>query len=509
MEPVSGYRPSDSTSNYQEVRAAWHTRILTKLSECGRVLVSSWQLLVSKIQKIANDIFSHRVVVEKDSVNTSNSGQTPNKSLDSIPNTDCKPIDPKENEKIQTITKEVLPSIVTTPQDQPLSPLEQTIPTHSDRTTDQEDTSLSLHQIPAKEETPTLLETNTNSSLNDHELALLQKVLGIWRKKPMPKSQKSFTCLKWKFAQKKLSAWGKHGVHEGVFRLYFEDYSGEYLTEQHFSKSQMDFRSYENYWNKNKQVLQTHYKDIWAWIEHLETHPQDRPKQFKFPTKKVVYIHAPTDRRKFLATSKDGLLYQAGSLVQDTQEYAAVVGLDGQFYVNIKERDVFQHSSFFAGKPVLSACCFHAKDGKISEIFMKSGHYLYESLSQGDRRAQIYAALKIVQVLMSMKVDLSKTKLYSDPVVPELFGKKNWSPVKFFEHYNTFTDVITSTEKAIAEKIQGSPIGSWILWKKGSKQEKLISFIEQDGTVHHRSVSQDQILEDLVRTYGMEKQIKS
>ena len=140
---------------------------------------------------------------------------------------------------------------------------------------------------------------------------------------------------------------------------------------------------------------------------------------------------------------------------------------------------------------------------------MKSGHYLYESLSQGDRRAQIYAALKIVQVLMSMKVDLSKTKLYSDPVVPELFGKKNWSPVKFFEHYNTFTDVITSTEKAIAEKIQGSPIGSWILWKKGSKQEKLISFIEQDGTVHHRSVSQDQILEDLVRTYGMEKQIKS
>ena len=65
MEPVSGYRPSDSTSNYQEVRAAWHTRILTKLSECGRVLVSSWQLLVSKIQKIANDVFSEYIKLVK------------------------------------------------------------------------------------------------------------------------------------------------------------------------------------------------------------------------------------------------------------------------------------------------------------------------------------------------------------------------------------------------------------------------------------------------------------
>lgn len=141
---------------------------------------------------------------------------------------------------------------------------------------------------------------------------------------------------------------------------------------------------------------------------------------------------------------------------------------------------------------------------------MKSGHYLYESLNESNHRAQIYAALKIVQVLMSMQVDLSKTKLVPDPEAPEqLFGKPFWSPVEFFEHYNTFTDVISSTEDSIAKKIDGSPIGSWILWKKGSKQEKMLSCIEQDGTVQHRSVSQDQILEDLVREYGREKQIKS
>lgn len=207
MEPVSGYRPSDSTNNPQKARATWHTRILTKLSECGRVLVSSWQLLVSKIQKIANNIFPRYVIAEKNSVNTPDPDQTPNKSLnstssqsDSIPNTDSQPIDPKENEKIETITNEALPSRA----ESITIPLEQTIPTDSDKTTDQgsKDTSLSLHQISEKEETPILPETDINSSLDDRQRALLQKVLGIW-KKPIPKPQKSCARLKWKFAQKK------------------------------------------------------------------------------------------------------------------------------------------------------------------------------------------------------------------------------------------------------------------------------------------------------------------
>lgn len=99
----------------------------------------------------------------------------------------------------------------------------------------------------------------------------------------------------------------------------------------------------------------------------------------------VQYLE-PDERKVYILTARDGLLYDAsGALFDTTASVTAhntagfavfVMAEDGTIYAsNYHERYVFHHSSFLGGGPVASAGEIRVKEGRVEALTNKSGHY--------------------------------------------------------------------------------------------------------------------------------------
>jgi hypothetical protein len=140
--------------------------------------------------------------------------------------------------------------------------------------------------------------------------------------------------------------------------------------------------------HRDKQVLNEMYskwettsdtkenKSFWKWLK--ENKPEfENSKQVKFLTSK--------ERRKHLVVVGDdnrlrqgaqGEPYDTSSFKGKTPGKAAyVVDSKGNMYVGEHKKGLMHHSSFLAGRAVVSAGMVKIENGKITEIDHRSGHY--------------------------------------------------------------------------------------------------------------------------------------
>ncbi len=101
---------------------------------------------------------------------------------------------------------------------------------------------------------------------------------------------------------------------------------------------------------------------------------------------------------------KDGLLYSGTQKLNSTEIFLYAVSQDGSIYVAREKefQELFHHSSFLSGKPVLCAGTINIKDGEIIGITNDSGHYRPKS-------RHLVNFLKLLQ--NSYDIDLSKIKV--------------------------------------------------------------------------------------------------
>ena len=81
--------------------------------------------------------------------------------------------------------------------------------------------------------------------------------------------------------------------------------------------------------------------------------------------------------------------------------YITVLGTDHLFYVAQKQPGIFQHATFFAGKPVISAGMFVVKNGVLENFISQSGHYKPEKEEM----------LKALLTMEKMGLDISQFHL--------------------------------------------------------------------------------------------------
>jgi hypothetical protein len=81
------------------------------------------------------------------------------------------------------------------------------------------------------------------------------------------------------------------------------------------------------------------------------------------------------EAKKYIVEFKDRKLKQGGHTLKDG-DYIYVLNMKmTKLFVGVKKKGEFHHSSFTAGTPVACAGGLKIKDGKISSINLKSGHY--------------------------------------------------------------------------------------------------------------------------------------
>lgn len=291
------------------------------------------------------------------------------------------------------------------------------------------------------------------------------------------------------------------GVRKGEFRLGLKDYAGEALTSRHLPKEcNQIVESYQKQWlNFAKDPIgednpRCKYGTFWEWFDAASANDPMLPKTG------VVYANSET-RTDYLGAMREGLLLSENENMKDNIEYAVVVGTDNKLYLTKKIPGEFQHSSFFAGKPVRAACCIKAKNGIIQHIKLSSGHYLYEYM--GDERAQKYSALKILQILIKMGVNIENAELSSSPSNPKPF-KYTGNLVDYFKQHQfddsgLFSDM-TNEQAEIC--LHDKPLGSWLLRSEGGKH--YVSKILENSIFQHFPVEEEALLEDLSRRHGLQ-----
>ena len=108
---------------------------------------------------------------------------------------------------------------------------------------------------------------------------------------------------------------------------------------------------------------------------------------------------------------KDGLLFQNGvpfdtrgtsTRFRSGEDLAMfVMDLEGNLYASLEGDMKFQHSSFFAGGPVMGAGEFRVKDGKLIRMTDKSGHYL----------PTLDLTLQAIRQLLQLGIDLKPVEI--------------------------------------------------------------------------------------------------
>jgi hypothetical protein len=116
-------------------------------------------------------------------------------------------------------------------------------------------------------------------------------------------------------------------------------------------------------------------------------------------------VHAPTDIQginswKQKKSSEKSKIKQAG-LKPQHERWIFVLSCEQVFYVALKQRGVFQHSSFLAGAAVLFAGIIKVDLGRISLIAPYSGHYRPSSKDM----------LLMLECLHNLAVDVKNVKL--------------------------------------------------------------------------------------------------
>lgn len=103
-----------------------------------------------------------------------------------------------------------------------------------------------------------------------------------------------------------------------------------------------------------------------AYIKHKD--------QRSLKHESVTYLTAE-ERNKFVVSFKHKQVF-IGSKPAADKNYIFALSDDGsKLLAGEKERGKFQHTSFFAGKPVRCVGNFNVRHGKMDKVLLKSGHY--------------------------------------------------------------------------------------------------------------------------------------
>ncbi|KAL6552711.1 hypothetical protein OROHE_008075 [Orobanche hederae] len=127
------------------------------------------------------------------------------------------------------------------------------------------------------------------------------------------------------------------------------------------------------------------------------------------------------EREEYEVIIQNGkLIYkQNGGLLNTPKgmKYIYVLSTSRKVFVGIKNKGVFQHSSFLAGATVISAGRLVVSDGILQAIWAYSGHYCPTEES----------FQRLIQFLDEQQVDLKNVKLCAidDDVIPTLVSKSD------------------------------------------------------------------------------------
>lgn len=187
--------------------------------------------------------------------------------------------------------------------------------------------------------------------------------------------------------------------------------------------------------------------------------------------------------------------------------YTAVVGQDDQLYVNKSKTGSFHHSSFFNGKPVRAACQLNFHKSKLVKIKMHSGHYLHGYAD--DQRAQQYCVLKVLQSLLRLGGDLTKTTLVDYCWKQKIQGSLE---THFYDHQFDDSGLMRDiTKKAAEELLKDRRPGTWLLRSQSGEDDKpqyfvskLVAATEDGRRIYRHYPVTDELIEDLNRKYGLE-----
>ena len=165
-----------------------------------------------------------------------------------------------------------------------------------------------------------------------------------------------------------------------AFLLYSDDekkglaphYILEGVDDQHRDKAQLNAKYLE--WEKTPDVAEN--QSFWVWLD--ATHPAFSEAQG------VTYVNKKQRGEYKINIDKDGTIRRGnGTEPYDTLNYggktpgmaAYVMDKEGNIYVGEHQTGIMHHSSFLAGKPVVSAGMVKIESGKITQIDHRSGHY--------------------------------------------------------------------------------------------------------------------------------------
>ena len=124
-------------------------------------------------------------------------------------------------------------------------------------------------------------------------------------------------------------------------------------------------------WEKQYQKETSQPIDFFLWLETQNVASNCHREQY-FSAEQLSACHIQL---------KNGLLHggkNKDSLAEfndEARKYLYVLGLDEALYITEEKEDIF-HSSFYSGKPVLSAGKIKVSQGKIKSVSFESGHYI-------------------------------------------------------------------------------------------------------------------------------------
>jgi len=118
-------------------------------------------------------------------------------------------------------------------------------------------------------------------------------------------------------------------------------------------------------WRKNKTK-----RDFDKWASDRVT-----PKDAKTLAEINVTYLDKQGREKYLTAFKKGVMSNEALGKKATGKFIYVLSTDKELFVAEKNRGTFNHSTFFAGKPVLCAGKMDVEEGVIKRVDKSSGHY--------------------------------------------------------------------------------------------------------------------------------------
>jgi TPR repeat protein len=115
-------------------------------------------------------------------------------------------------------------------------------------------------------------------------------------------------------------------------------------------------------------------KDFFSWLASFESF---KPDEFE----RILYLR-PDEREHYrLALHNDAVCYAVSQQAPEPATYLFVLDLNNQLYIASEQREIagnqlFHHSTFLAGEPVIAAGEVTIENNKITKLANYSGHYM-------------------------------------------------------------------------------------------------------------------------------------